>query len=263
MQTTLIVSLIIFVIFFICIERWQSIKTIIRLLLSLLIVYGYMKLLVSGKPIVILSIGFVLLFAAINVLIQNGIQRKSLSELLAVLITSGITSVVIFGIFQKMNLKIYQEEIMRFNGLKNQANILFGISLIISLGIYMDMISKIVFHLDSQRDKTVDTPWKEQFKQGIELGKVYIAEKWNMIVLGLLVILLFPICNAMNKGMKLVNIIEQPEIFAYTFVAIMINIGLILSVLITASMYACFNRKKTIYKTVSENKIDGKRSLKL
>jgi uncharacterized membrane protein len=41
------------------------------------------------------------------------------------------------------------------------------------------------------------------------------------------------------------------------------NIGLVLSVPITSIVYAMFNRKKTIYKTVSDNKIDGKRSLKL
>ena len=257
------VCLLVFLILLICLERLQSIKIIIRLALSLLVIYGYMKLLVSGKSIVILSIGFTAVLAGMNILIQNGLQRKALSEILSVLMTSGITSMIVFNIFQRMNLKIYQEEMMRFNGLKNQTNILLGIFLIVSLGAYMDMVSKIIFHLDNQRDKTIDTPWKEEFKQGIELGKNYIAEKWNMIILVLFSILVFPICNAINKGTEWMDIIEQPEIFAYSLIAIMINIGLVISVPITACMYACFNRKKTIYKTVSENKIDGKRSLKL
>ena len=257
------VCLVVFLILLICLERLQSIKIIIRLVISLLMIYGYMKLLVDGKSIIVLSIGFTLLFAVMNILIQNGLQKKALSEVLSVLITSGITSIVVFDIFQKTNLKIYQEEMMRFNGLKSYTNILLGIFLVISLGVYMDMVSKVIFHLDRQRDKTIDTPWKEEFKQGMEIGKNYIAEKWNMIILGLFSVLLFPICNAINRGIEWMEIIEQPEVFAYGLIAIMINIGLVISVPITACIYACFNRKKTIYKTVSENKIDGKRSLKL
>ena len=152
---------------------------------------------------------------------------------------------------------------MKFNGLKNQANTVFGVFLTVTLGVYMDIISKIIFHLDEQKDKTVDTPWLEQFKQGMELGKVYIAEKTNMIILFLIGILLFPVCTNINKGVKIAEMFNQPEVFAYALGAIVTGIGLLISVPITAFFYACLNRKKTIYKTVSENKIDGKRSLKL
>ena len=84
MQTTLMVCLLVFLILLICLERLQSIKIIIRLALSLLVIYGYMKLLVSGKSIVILSIGFTAVLAGMNILIQNGLQRKALSEILSV-----------------------------------------------------------------------------------------------------------------------------------------------------------------------------------
>ena len=66
-----------------------------------------------------------------------------------------------------------------------------------------------------------------------------------------------------NNDMKFAEIFNQANIFSYLLIAIVANIGVLISVLITSSVYACFNRKKTIYKTVSENKLDGMRSLKL
>ena len=39
--------------------------------------------------------------------------------------------------------------------------------------------------------------------------------------------------------------------------------GVVYTIPITAFVYAFLNRKKTIYKTTSENLIDGKRSLKI
>lgn len=263
MQTSLIMCLVIFIMLLILLERLQSIKLIIKLSLSLVAIYGYIEAIAGGKSIVLSSIILTFVLAVINIFIQNGIRRRSFTELIAVLVISGITGVAVFGIFQKFNPRIYKDEIMTFNGLKNQANTILGISLVVTLGVYMDMISKIIFHLDAQKDKTVDTPWLEQFKQGIELGKVYIGEKTNMITLVLLGVLLFPICTNINKGTKLAEVFNQPEVFTYSLIAIFTSIGLLLSVPITACLYACINRKKTIYKKVSENKIDGKRSLKL
>ena len=74
---------------------------------------------------------------------------------------------------------------------------------------------------------------------------------------------LFPIAMNINNDMSFAKIFNQPQIFTYLIMAIVGGIGVIISVPITAFTYSCLNRKKTIYKTVSENKLDGKRSLKL
>ena len=127
----------------------------------------------------------------------------------------------------------------------------------------MDIISKIIFELDNQKDKTVDTPWKEQFVQGINIGRNILSEKINMIIFILLGVSLFPICVNINKGLNFSELCNNSEVFSCLLIAIMANIGLLLAVLITSLIYASLNRKKTIYKTVSDNKVNGKRSLKL
>ena len=52
------------------------------------------------------------------------------------------------------------------------------------------------------------------------------------------------------------------EIFKYVLILIVSCIGILLSVIVTSIVYAFLNKRKTIYKTVSDNKVDGKRSLK-
>ena len=53
------------------------------------------------------------------------------------------------------------------------------------------------------------------------------------------------------------------EIFKYLIILVVAGIGILLSVVVTSGVYAFLNKRKTIYKTVSDNKLDGKRSLKL
>ena len=54
------------------------------------------------------------------------------------------------------------------------------------------------------------------------------------------------------------------EAFAEQFVAgIAGSIGVVCTVPLTALAYAFINRKRTAYRTVSDNKIEGKRSLKI
>ena len=61
-----------------------------------------------------------------------------------------------------------------------------------------------------------------------------------------------------------ITYIVSKEAFAEQLISAMAGtIGVILTVPITSIIYACINRNKTIYKTVSENKIEGKRSLKI
>ena len=76
-------------------------------------------------------------------------------------------------------------------------------------------------------------------------------------------IVFIPICIYMNMGYGIFEILKNEQIFIIFVIAFIGNIGLLLSVPITSLIYAMFNRKKTIYKTISDNKIDGKRSLKI
>lgn len=263
MQTSLIITLVILVIFLIVLERIHSINVLIRLCLSAAVMYGYIKMMVEGKSMILFSILATSVIAVIHIFIKNGIHRKSFSEFISVFVTMSITSITFFFLCKKWNMNLFQSEIKSLNGVRKTENAILGLFLIGSLGIYMDIISRMIFHLDEQKDKTIDTPWKEQFKQGIEIGRGYIDEKINTILLIVFSAAIFPICLSINKGVTFAKIWEQPEIFAYSLMFLVASIGLLLSVFITSCTYACFNRKKTVYKTISENKVDGKRSLKL
>lgn len=217
----------------------------------------------TGKSLVLNSFLVITGLSIINIFIKTGINKKSLSEFISVLITSFITSLIIWIICKCVNLNIYKDLISKFDGVKNVQNIVASLYIIITLGIFMDIISIINYDLNEKKDKAVDIPWKTQFFEGMEIGKKYIFEKINIIIFILLSVSLFPIAMNINKGMSFAEICKQPQIFTYLIMAIVGGIGAIISVPITSFTYSCLNRKKTIYKTVSENKLDGKRSLKL
>ena len=263
MRTSLIICFVIFFIILVLLKRLSSIKLLIRMLLNFAVIYGYIRIIVSGNPIIPFSILAGLVLIILNIFIKSGINRKSFSEVISVLLVTSITSVGIYVISKLTNIKLFKNEIMLFNGIKKSENAVLGLFIILGVGIFMDMISRIVFRLDEQKDKTADISLKEQFNKGIEIGNEFIIEKINMISLILLSVLVFPICNGINKGDKFVDILNQAEISFYFIIALIICIGLLISIPITSYFYALFNRKKTTYKTVSENKVDGKRSLKL
>ena len=222
-----------------------------------------LRLYLNGQSLVLSSFLVVICFSIINIFIKTGINKRSLSELISVLITSFITSLTIWLICKGSNLKIYKDLIVKFDGVKNVQNIVASLYIIITLGIFMDIISIINYNLNEKKDKTVDISWKTQFVEGIEIGRQYVFEKINIIIFILLSVSLFPIAMNINNDMSFAKNFNQPQIFTYLIMAIVGGIGVIISVPITAFTYSCLNRKKTIYKTVSENKLDGKRSLKL
>lgn len=263
MQTSLIICLIVFLVLLVVLERLRSIRIIIRIALSIAIMYGYIQAIIAGKSIIKFSILIAVSLCVVNVLVKNGIHRKSFSEIVSILAVSGITSVAVYLICKGKDLKLFQDEIMIFNGFRKPENIMFSIFLITTLGVYMDIVSKIISQLDEQKDKTTDTPWKEQYLKGIDIGSKCISERINTMFLILGGIVIIPICIKMNKGIGFSDLFSEADVFAYLLVAIVANIGFAISGPITAFVYACLNRKKTIYKTVSENKLDGKRSLKL
>lgn len=256
-------AMIVFFIALIIIERKSSIKIILRAFLTMIILYFiYTRGVLNNVSIGFLSILVVFLVSIINILIKEGIHRKSFAELISVIITSLFTGVIILIICKITNTSVtYQDA-----NLGNNTNIRgmeFSISVVCMLGIFMDIISRITLNLDEAKDKTEDISWKEQFKEGIKIGRQLISEKINMLFLIFAGITLLPICMYISNGYNLNEILNIDYIFFACLVAFVGNIGLIVSVPVTSFFYSIFNRKKTMYKTTSENIIDGKRSLKL
>lgn len=257
--------LIAFIVVLIIIEQKSSIKVLLRLITTLLVLYFiYVKGVINKANIVILTVLVTFIISFINIFIKEGIHRKSFTELISVMITSLIIGGITFGISFRVDLKIsYENEFIKINEFKYSSEVVFAIAVVALLGIYMDIISRITGKLDEEKDKAQDVTWKEQFKDGILIGRELISEKISMLFLLFTGLTLVPICLYMNKGYNFIQILNVNEIFMILIIAVLGNLGLVLTVPITSFVYAMLNRKKTIYKKTSENKIDGKRSLKL
>jgi uncharacterized membrane protein len=257
--------IIFWVIFLIIIQRKSSVKTFVRLLLTILVLYFvYIKAIVNNQNIIIFTVIITFLITTLNILIKEGIHRKSFFEIISVLITELICGVAILII--NINTEISIVDANKYADLNSTAidkSIIFGILAIALLGIFIDNISRILSKLDDDKNKAQDITWKEQFKAGLDIGKDVINEKINMVFLIFAGITILPVCLYLKNGSNIFQVLEKDSIFLSIIMMFIGGIGILVSVPITSFVYAMFNRKKTIYKTVSDNKINGKRSLKL
>lgn len=145
----------------------------------------------------------------------------------------------------------------------NFRDLIFAGIVVSALGACMDVGMSIASSLDEIKNKTKDISWQELFKSGMSIGRDTIATMTNTLILAyvggaLKLILLFMACN-ISMG----EIINKEAIAEEIISAIAGSMGVVYTVPITAFIYAFLNRNKTAYKTVSDNKIEGKRSLKI
>ena len=108
-----------------------------------------------------------------------------------------------------------------------------------------------------------DIPWQELWKSGMNIGRDVIGTMTNTLILAyvggsLTLILLF-----MASNMSLLEILNKETIAEQVISALAGSMGVVFTVPITAIVYAVFNRDRVIYKKTSENKLNGKRSLKI
>ena len=97
----------------------------------------------------------------------------------------------------------------------------------------------------------------------MNIGRDVIGTMTNTLILAyvggsITLILLFLACN-----INFIDIVDKETIAQEIISAISGSMGVVWTVPITSFAYAVLNKDKTIYKTVSENKVDGKRSLKI
>lgn len=122
--------------------------------------------------------------------------------------------------------------------------------LIAVLGICFYVSFDSIRNLEERKKKTEDMYWKKIFRDGIKIASHNVLSMMNIIFLGCIgIAMLFLGTHTITKEMIVV--------------AISGSIGMILCFGVTIFLYAIFNSQKTIYKTTSENKLNGGRSLKL
>ena len=127
----------------------------------------------------------------------------------------------------------------------------------------MDVGMSIASSLDEIKIKNPEITWKELFKSGMNIGKDVIGTMTNTLILAyvgnsITLILLFMACN-----MKVLDILNKETIAEQIISALAGSMGVVYTVPITSFVYSILNKDKTVYKKESENRINGKRSLKI
>lgn len=247
----------------------QGIKAAVSLVITILALYFILiKSIFSGANAVFASIMTSLVVMTLTSIITIGFNKKSLTATVGSFAGSIVAGALanIFGYLAKLS-GATEEAIQLSLNLKTVAfnfrELIFATIVVSSIGACMDIGVSIVNSLDEMRSRTEDFSWKELFKNGMKVGREVVGTMSNTLILvyigGMMkIILLYMACNMQ------MSYIMSKEAFAEQIILAMAgSIGVVCTVPLTAMAYAFINRKKTIYRTISDNKIDGKRSLKI
>ncbi len=261
---------VIFLLSIVLVGGKKGIKAILGLLYTIVLIYMVMiKGIYNGENAVKMSLitcGLVVIGTFI--IIGGGLNKKIITAALGTfggVLTAGIVS-IIFNNVAKMT-GAYEDALqLSINSTLinfNFKQILFAGILISTLGACMDVGMSIASSLDEIKQKNPEITWKELFKSGMNIGRDVIGTMTNTLILAyvgssLTLILLFLVCN-----MNLYEILNKETIAEEVVTAIAGSMGVVYTVPITSFIYSILNKDRLVYNKVSENKINGKRSLKV
>lgn len=247
----------------------QGVKAIIGLIITILAVYFILiKGIYLGYDAILMTIVTSAVIIVLTFIIIGGFSKKILTAALGTLggvISSGIVA-ILFSHLAKLSGAC--EDAIQLSMNMNTVNfnfrdLIFAGIVISALGACMDVGMSIASSLDEIKNKTKDISWQELFKSGMNIGKDVIGTMTNTLILAyvggaLTLILLFLACD-----MGMTEILNKETISEEVISAIAGSMGVVFTVPITAFIYSLLNRRKTTYKTTSENKLEGNRSLKV
>ena len=247
----------------------RGIKAILGLVVTVLAVYFILiKSIYVGKSPIVMSIITSAIIILATLIIIGGFNKKVLTAALGTLggiITAGIFA-IIFSYLTKLSgagEDAVQLSINATNITFNFRELIFAGIIISALGACMDVGMSIASSLDEIKLKTPEITGKELFKSGMNIGKDIIGTMCNTLILAyvggaLTLIILFMVCD-----FNFIQILNKETIAEEIISAVAGSTGVLYTVPITAFIYSFLNRDKVIYRKTSENKLDGKRSLKL
>ena len=247
----------------------KGVKAILGLLYTIILIYLIMiKGIFKGDNAIILSVGTSMLVILGTFIIIGGFNKKITTAAIGTLggvISAGLMA-LIFNHLAKMSGAC--EDAIQLSVSMSTINfdfrdLLFAGIIVSALGACMDVGMSIASSLDEIKMKNSDITWKELFKSGMNIGRDVIGTMTNTLILAyvggsLTLILLFMACN-----MSIIDILNKETIAEQIISAIAGSMGVIYTVPITSFIYSVLNKDKVIYKNNSENRIDGKRSLKI
>lgn len=247
----------------------KGVKAILGLLYTIVLIYLIMiKGIFKGDNALISSIGTSMLVILGTFIIIGGFNKKITTAAIGTLggvVSAGLMA-LIFNHLAKMSGAC--EDAIQLSINMSTINfdfrdLLFAGIIVSALGACMDVGMSIASSLDEIKMKKSDITWIELFKSGMNIGRDVIGTMTNTLILAyvggsLTLILLFMACN-----MNIVEILNKETIAEQVISALAGSMGVIYTVPITSFIYAILNKDKVIYKKNSENRIDGKRSLKI
>ena len=247
----------------------KGIKAILGLLYTIVLIYLIMiKGIFKGDNAIISSIGTSMLVILGTFIIIGGFSKKITTAAIGTLggvVSAGLMA-LIFNHLAKMSGAC--EDAIQLSVSMSAINfdfrdLLFAGIIVSALGACMDVGMSIASSLDEIKMKKSDITWTELFKSGMNIGRDVIGTMTNTLILAyvggsLTLILLFMACN-----MNIVEILNKETIAEQVISAIAGSMGVIYTVPITSFIYSILNKDRVIYKKTSENRIDGKRSLKI
>lgn len=247
----------------------KGIQAIIGLVVTIFAVYFILvKAIYAGRSPMIMSIITSAIIIILTLIIIGGINKKVLTAAIGTLggvIIAGVFS-VIFGYLTKLSGGCEDAVQLSINASSinfNFRELLFAGIIISALGACMDVGMSIASSLDEIKSKNPGITAKELFKSGMNIGKDVIGTMCNTLILAyvggaLTLIILFMVCE-----FNFIQIINKETILEEIISAVAGSTGVLYTVPITTFVYSILNKDKVIYKKTSENKIDGKRSLKI
>ena len=268
-QNYMLIMIAVFFASIIIIVGKRGIKAILGLIVTVLAVYFILiKSIYVGKSPIVMSIITSAIIISATLIIIGGFNKKVITAALGTLggiITAGIFA-TIFSYLTKLSgagEDAVQLSINATNITFNFRELIFAGIIISALGAGMDVGMSIASSLDEIKLKTPDITGKELFKSGMNIGKDIIGTMCNTLILAyvggaLTLIILFMVCD-----FNLIQILNKETIAEEIISAVAGSTGVLYTVPITAFIYSFLNRDKVIYRKTSENKLDGKRSLKL
>ena len=269
-QGYLIGLIIFFFASIILVGRKKGVKAIIGLIITILAVFFVLLAVIfKGYNAVLISIGTCFLITVLTFAVIGGWNKKTVSAVLGTIggvVLAGILATVI-GYLAQLSGAGKEEAVMLSIASKdvvfNFRELLFAEIIVSALGACMDVGMSIASSLSELKEKKPTMTAKELFKSGMNIGGDMIGTMTNTLILSFIGSSLILILLYMSSSVTVFDVINIEAIATEAVCAISGSIGIVYTVPITAAIYAFVNRNKEVYKTKSENIVEGKRSLKL
>ena len=261
-NTYIILSLAILLIAIFLLYGKHCVKALLSSILTLLLIYFVLfEQIANGHNCISVTILFGILLTIIESIINNGLNKKIWISLFGTsggVLVSAILS-IIFMHLTRININIENQ----IQADINYYSLIISGVIVVSFGVCMNLAMYIICNLDNDKNETKDVLMKDLFKIGIKHGKEQIMKFVNILIIAFVGINLCLIITYGGNYDKFFDALSQDYIVVGVISIVLSCVGIIASVPIISIFYALINSKKTRYKTTSENKVDGKRSLKI